>query len=229
MAKSETEIYNLALDAVGTRSKVSLPTEDSREAQTCNRWFDRVRDQVLRAAHWPTAKAYQRLALVVERDDTVDWVNTDPEPGYRFAYGYPVDMLAPRYFSTFEPFEVGVSTINKRLIMANAETPVLIYTKRQVNIDVWDEGLYWAIVHALAAHIALPLHGKTVRARKAQEDANAIIMQARENSSNVGERMLESVPDWISARGYAEPQQRQRFLHPFGPLIQHVGPSANVE
>ena len=46
---SEVQVYNLALNAVGERSNISSPTEQSRPAEVCSLWYSPVRDQVLAA------------------------------------------------------------------------------------------------------------------------------------------------------------------------------------
>lgn len=221
MANSEVEIYNLALNAVGTEDTVALPTEASREAQVCRLWFGIVRDQVLRAAPWPCAKAYARLAVLAERNDTLAWTNTAPDPGSRFAYATPADMLAPRNLSTLERFKLSVYQ-GQTAVMTETENAILEYTLSQTNIALWDVQLKMAIVHALAAMIAMPLTGKPGRAKEAQDQANTMIWQARTSQSNTDEGTLETIPDWILARGYAGPITTQRYYYPWGPTIAAV-------
>lgn len=218
MISDKTSLFNLALDAVGTRSDVSHPDEESREAEICRLWFAPVRDLVLRAAPWNSAKAFARLAVLAERNDTLAWVPTDPEPGFRFAYAAPSDIIAPRYLSTFERFTYGVYQ-GVRSISAQAEQSILVYTRREENISLWDDQLAMAITHALAAHIAMPLHAKAARARQAQEEANSLITNARVNDANANINEFDTIPDWLAARGYAGNAPNTRFYYPYGPMI----------
>ena len=90
MTKDVVSIFNLALSVVGTRAKVSVTTENSREAETCRLWYDISRDIVLRAAFWPSTVAHSRLAVLKERANlTDDWTADDPAPDWLFAYGFP--------------------------------------------------------------------------------------------------------------------------------------------
>lgn len=218
MAADEVSVYNMALNAIGTRDNVSSPSEGSREAEVCRLWFGPVRDQVLRAAPWSCAKAHERLALLAERADSLAWTNGDPDPGYRFAYAAPSDMLNPRYLSDFSRF--AMSTYNDQLaIMTNTENPILCYTKSQLLIPLWDISLLMAISNALGSYICMPLTGKPARAKKVQDDANGLIMAARMQSANDDNETFETMPDWITARGYSGSAPDTRFYFPDGPMI----------
>ena len=63
---SEIQIYNLALNAVGERSNISLPTENSRQAEVCRLWYSPIVEQVLAAAPWAEATKYTYLAQQAE-------------------------------------------------------------------------------------------------------------------------------------------------------------------
>jgi hypothetical protein len=218
VAADEVSIYNLALDAVGTRNSVSATTEESREAEVCRLWFGPVRDLVLRAAPWTCAKAFARLALLKERDDTLEWAIDDPEPGFRYAYAGPSDMIRPRYLSSFQRFTMGIYG-EQRAVMTQVQSAILVYTKRQATIPLWDSDLYMAVTKALAAAIAMPLHGKRQRASEAAAEANAMILQARVSDANSEENQFDTVPEWIAARGSAYNNPLSRFYYPYGPLI----------
>lgn len=218
MANSVVDIYNMALNAVGTRDDVSSPNEASREAEVCRRWFANARDLILRAAFWPSAEAHSRLSVLAERDETEAWTSADPSPGFRFAYAVPSDLLVPRYQADFGRF-VFSTYGDSRAVMSNTEQVVLAYTRQQTNVSLWDHALLMAIVYSLGAHIAMPLHGKPARAKSMAEQANNLILSARELASNTGENQYDTVPDWIAARGYAGVAPSQRYLHPYGPMI----------
>lgn len=218
MAADEVSIFNLALDAVGTRTDVSSTTEQSREAEVCRLWFGPTRDLVLCAAPWSVATAYARLAVLTTRDDTLQWAATDPAPGYKFAYASPSDMIYPRFMSTYGRFIQGIQG-SSRAIMTQDEEALLVYTRRFETVGLWSPDLYMAVVWALAAFIAMPLHGKIQRAKAAQEQANILLLQARMNDANAQENMLDTIPDWIAARGSNFTAPQVRYYYPYGPLI----------
>jgi len=211
----EVSIYNLALNAAGARNNVSLTTEKSREAEVCRLWYPIVRDQVLASAFWPSATAFKRLALLVEREGE-EWISTDPAPGYLYIHSVPSDMLRPRFLSTFAPFILTSYPGNLVAISSNDPAPILTYTSRQVNIALWDSELQMTIVYGLAANICMSLTGKPSRSDKLIGQANAIIASAREGAANTNMSQLESIPDWIAARGYDGGFTRTKFLYPFG-------------
>lgn len=222
MAQDEVSIYNLATSAAGARNNIALPNEASREAELCRLWFGPVRDQVLRAAPWPNTRAFSRLAVLAERDPDLEWTASDPEPGLLYSYAVPSDMVYPRYLSTFERFTYGVydnSGTDVQAIQTNTANAILYYTKRQTNIGLWDSQLYFAIAYALSAHITMPLTGKPQRALNAARMANDLIMQARVNAANSDEESYETIPEWISARGYAGSYPATRYIYPNGALI----------
>jgi hypothetical protein len=148
MANTKLDVFNMAMYHCGTREDIADVNEQSREAEVCRLLYDRVRDHVLRAAYWAAAKGFSRLAVAVERDDTVAWVPTDPEPGFRFAYSVPNDFLYPRFLTSYERFSTGVLN-NQSVIFANTEDAILQYTLRQENVALWDANLFMAMSFAL--------------------------------------------------------------------------------
>jgi hypothetical protein len=220
---NEVEIYNLALSSVGTRARVALPTESSREAQICNLWFGPTRDQVLRGAHWPSARTSARLSVLAERDFAEAWVSTDPEPDFTYAYALPSDFLYPRHTTTFSPFKLGIYAGTTPALMSNEEEIILHYTSRQTSPSLWDIDLAMAIVHGLAAYIALPLHGKAGRARESAERANELITAARVKSANADQYSYEHIPQSLTSRGYAGFAGQNGYIYPYGSLITATG------
>lgn len=223
MAQDQLTVFRLALDAIGYSRVPDDPDENSPGATACRRWFEPVRDYLLRSAFWPSAKAAKRIGVLVERDDSEDWVVTDPLPGWRFAYQAPTDMLAPRYLSTWEQFETGVQD-NKRVIYTDMEQAILVYTKKETVLSLYDPALFMALSHALGAYICQGLTGKNQKAQAQLQQANSIIMQARADTANEMQRVFDSVPEWISARGYTGAVVVDRFVYPYGPLL--IAPGA---
>lgn len=217
MVPDEVSIFNLALNAIGGRSNLSSTTERDRGAEVCRLWYPVVRDQVLASAPWPSCKAFSRLALLSQRADA-EWVPTDPEPGYSYAYSSPSDMLHPRYLSDFSKFSMSSYSGNKKALNTNIPDPVLVYTKRNYVVGSWESELQMAIAYGLAANIAMPITGKAQRAQLMIQQANDLVLTARQNAANESEESYETLPDWISARGYSMPST-VRFFYPMGALL----------
>lgn len=221
MGTSELQIYNRALNAIGARNSVNSVSEVSREAEVCRLWFGVARDTVLRAAPWSVGKAHARLALLKERDNTLEWESDDPMPGFQFAYALPADMLIPRHMSSYERFTLGVYNdgADQLALMSNSEAPILTYTKKQDNVGLWDVQLEHAVTFALAAYICMPLTGKPQRAKLLADQANSILLDARIADANSEMNTLDTVPDWIAARGYSGSYPSARYFYPNGPMI----------
>lgn len=215
------QLYNMALDAAGSNKAGSVtdPAETSLPARVCTRWFAPTRDQVLGAARWPSIRAFSRLALLVERDVDADWVATDPAPGWAFSYSAPSDMLRPWHLSDFSRFIMSTTSTNAIALNTQTENAVLVYGKRQTDLNKWDPQLFMAMVYALASNICMPLNGKRDRAIDCKNEANIRISAARADAANAGESLYESVPDWIAARGSIYSSPSTKFFYPYAPMI----------
>lgn len=213
---SEVQIYNLALNAIGSRDNISLPTEDSREAEVCRLWYPLIRDQLLAAAAWPEATKFRAMSLLAEAED--EWATGAPRPGYTYVYTLPSDLLRPQYLTDFSHFLITGYDDNQKALHTNTESAILAYTMRLTNISLWSSELQMAVVYGLAAHICMPLSGKPSRAKMLVQDANNLLYMARESAANASTERHESVPDWIAARGYNFGASN-RYVYPYGSLL----------
>lgn len=216
MSVSVVDIYNWALAAVGTKARVQSPTESSTEAEACTIFYENVRDQILRSAPWDCARTYKRLAQSAERDVDVDWVVTDPPPGWLYAYALPSDFLWPRQLSTFAKFELGINSVDQKVLYTNDVTPILCYTKRQTRVDLWDADLQAAVGFALGAHICMKLTASESKTKLVTGQAIDKILAARQAAANAPNFTVESIPEWLVARGYGG----------VAPVMPYVYPSA---
>lgn len=218
MASSEVEIYNMACSSIGAASDIAATDEGSPEAVACNTWYTQVRDQVLGAAYWSSVRATARLAVLAERDNDVDWVSGDPEPGWNYAYARPSDMLRPRYLTTYAQFVLGLRGTNTPALMTNQENALLIYTKRQTEVNVWDADLAEAIAFQLGAHVAIQLTGSRGKRNEAYQLAQEKVTIARVNAANERQHTLEFQASAMVARGYGDSGPMTRFLYPMTDL-----------
>jgi len=204
-------LWNLALSAVGSRALISSPIEKGREADLCRLHYPLVRDVVVKAASWPCASAYSRLAVHSERDFDLPWQDGIIPPSWRYAYSQPADMLAPRYSMTYAKFAVGQSQ-GIPLIFSSEPEMILHYTAQVENVALFDEGLFNAVVVALAARLCIPLTGKDARAQKLKDEAVEAVLLARTEFANESEDMQESLPSWVQARGLSLSPALPRFI-----------------
>ena len=247
MIASEVEVYNLALNAMGARNNVSSPKENSREAEVCRLWYTVVRDQILSAAAWPEATVIVSLALLSEASGTqTGATNTDlppgapfvngqtldvfdlasvsytpggPTPGYGYVYALPNDCIQPQYLLNYDRFKVTGYSDDQEVLITNSSPAILAYTKQLQTVSAWSSPFQMAMVYGMAAHICMPLSGKPSRSRDLIQMANGYIMSARENAANVSNEVMQSIPDWLLARGYFDTGFNTRFVYPLGQLL----------
>ena len=79
MAQTVELLYNQALSLAGSKGQVTSATETSREALLCTTWYETVRDNVMKAAPWPSLMQDARLVEAAERNWGADWVSGDPD------------------------------------------------------------------------------------------------------------------------------------------------------
>ncbi len=217
MIVDEVSLYNLALNAVGKRDNLSAITERDRGAEVCNLWYPVVRDAILEAAPWPSTRSIRRLAQL-SIQGTEGWEPGAPEPGYGYAFALPEDCLRPRFISTYQRFIITQGADPVKILMTDTPDVILTYTSRQTMVSQWENSLGLAIVYGLAAHICMPLTGKAQRANFLIQQANQLVMQARESTANFDDSTVESIPDWFVARGFFIPSVT-RYFYPNGNLL----------
>jgi len=220
MAIDVVTLWNQAISAAGGRGSISDLTEAGREADLCRLWYPTVRQNVLKAASWPSAKKYVALGLLATRVDNTVWTEGDPAPTWRYAYSTPSDMLAPRYLTTYARFDRSYyPTSDVVAIMTNQETAVLHYVFDQTDVTMWGPGLDNAVAQSLAAQLTMPLTGKVTRAKQLYDGAFTAVKQAQTDIANEFTDRQEELPSWISARGYGDVPHLPLYMYPYEELM----------
>lgn len=218
----------MALSEVGEDYTLTTVNDAVVAASICNLWWENTRQVVLRAAHWKCAKRIARLVEREARDLTAAWVPGDPEPGWAFSYDIPAGMLAARYLTTFEEFDISFDDASKNIV-ANVggtvvpdDQPILVYTADVTDPLLLDPDLYQGLIFALAANIAMPLTNKTGKIQTLISLTNSYILTARANSANEMARLFQQTPASLQARGYVYGMQTP-FVQSYGPMFSATG------
>lgn len=163
---SVVDICNLALGHIGTKAFISSLTDDSAEAEVCNRFYASTRDAALASAPWPFAKKRADLALL----------NTTRE-GWAFCYARPSTCLSPRFIwnglrnpraDQLIPFEQQLDDAGEALLICtNQPSAVLVYTARVENPGLYSPQFVSALSWLLASNIVAALNAKPEHARLA--------------------------------------------------------------
>lgn len=227
MAQTITELYNLAAQAVGNRGKLVTTTGRSREVDVFNLWYPFVRPVIFAAAHWPSTKKTATLSPLLERADNVAWTNTDPEPGAKYGYMAPTDMLHPRSLASYGHFSI--SMVGTQKVISTHESPaILSYTFDQTDLGLLEPQLFLLLAQALGAYTCMTLTGKASRARELERTVNNALVQAQATAAEMQQQPSATVASWHAARGYIGAPNVARYIYPYGALIA-VGESASVQ
>lgn len=148
MAISEVDICNQALLKLGAKPRINSLTEDSENARICNTFYDSVRDAVLRSHPWNCAIERKQITALA----------TDPIADYEKQYQQPTNPWCLRVLQ--------VGTLNQqpvrwrpegRKILADINSPKIIYIKRITDTNEFDTLLIDVLVLKLALKMAMPL------------------------------------------------------------------------
>lgn len=219
------DVWNMALGTIGARAKLTTTTDNSREAELCALFYTKVRNKVMASAYWSQLRFTSRLSLVASRlDESVDWQDGDPTPGWRYAFALPTAHLRPRYLIGFEPFEFG-HIFTERVLMTNCEFPILVYTKLMEDPDDWGGDLLDLIVATLALEICYPLTksaGEYESALKRWQMIYTTSMVGMANAEMMPQ--LETQPDWITIREGLTTAPL-RYIYPVEQLAYAIHPA----
>jgi hypothetical protein len=217
-------IGNLALDAIGTRSTIASLSENSAEAAAINLHYGPALEAVLQTARWNFAR--KQIILTLLKDATLG--QTTPSP-WLYEYAYPSDCTQGRYVmptvqvntpnsvvgTPSPPSAIGpavpflISTdqdVNGNqilVILTNQPQASLVYTSRVTNPNLFDGQFTEAFRYYLGARVCIRLTGDKAMAAAAYKMADMLCKAAAASNGNEGLTVIDNIPDWIKARGYA--------------------------
>lgn len=176
---------------------------------------------------------------------TTQWVPGQPIPPWLYSYAYPADCLRacwmtntntgsyqgipispvtdmaglssgrPIPFTTM--YDASAPGGPQQVILTNLKSATLFYIHQVNNPDTTDTMFQSAWTATLAANLAMVLSQDKQLANMMLQQANSSISSARVPDGNEGPLVIDSTPDWISARGYSTPSDRYNAFD-WGPL-----------
>jgi len=99
---SQVDVANRALSEVGARTLIASFDEASTAAANVKLWYDKLRQMLLRGAHWGFARetlALTQIGSLAEGTSQYPW---------RYMYAYPADCIKLRYLLCQPPVNTGV-------------------------------------------------------------------------------------------------------------------------
>lgn len=209
---SKVTIANLALSQLGTRSSIESLTENSREAQSADLWYEITRRILLERHDWGFARTRKALAVDDEAAPSGVW-------GYR--YIYPADCLKarhlehPRYrtsrgypYITTErittdqiPFQIEESPDGvHRTLLTDLDDATLIYTRDLDDPTRYPQSFVMLLAVSLAANMAYDITNKTQVAELFGARAERLFQQVAAHDANEEDPDVDPDADWIKGR-----------------------------
>lgn len=173
------DICNMALSRLGVETIESL-NEASEPARVCRQFYDHTRRNILRRFNWTFAIRRVHLAEL----------STKPE-NYLHSYRYPSDCLFLKSINTSDydniPAYTGwmlASDESGRLIYTNVEKASAEYVADIEDCSLFDEQFADILAWKLAADMAFKLTGNMQVAQMADQQYNALYLEAAANSED---------------------------------------------
>lgn len=164
MATSDVQICSLALMAIGHETITSLNGTD-KASRFCKRWYNPVRQEILRMHTWNFATV--RDALVA--------LNETPEYGYSYVFQLPNDLL--RLIQCEDPRED--YRIQGRKIYVNNSALKIEYIRDETDANQFDA----LFVQCLVARLAMRLASSLGTSEEAKKDAKEMWDECRRSAT----------------------------------------------
>jgi hypothetical protein len=190
----ETSICNLALAKLGISPIMAL-TDDSKQAQFCNRFYAQTRDEVLQGHRWNFAM--RRAAL--------NQLATAPQSEWASAYQLPVDCLRVVQLNGYEPNErLGEFSVEADHLLTNAEEASIRYIARVEDGSFYHPLFVHALATMLASRLAGPLTGSRNMPQELLQEYEALTGPKARMADAFEERLRRKMPwtnsDLVAAR-----------------------------
>jgi hypothetical protein len=177
VATTQTDICNRAIDQIGGKPITSI-TSGTPSANACLRAWATALKATLSEHKWPFAKVVETLTLVATYTP-LEWV---------YAYAYPSNCV--RLWLVYnegtsdktigEKFTEEYDKINaQRVILTDVETAYGEYTYYVTDPSLFDHIFTQAIIHRLAAEIAVPITGDENKAKNQTILFNGVVGEAK--------------------------------------------------
>jgi len=194
---TETEICNLAMIHLGTKTISNYATDQTENARLLRIVFESSVNKVLEDHNWNFATQIEALA---EIDQTI--------PGYDYVYAVPSDclyiqkILDTEYSDTVYEYEViRIESLNATVILTNLEAAYIKYTSKIFDYGLFNSNFINALSYLLAHTVAMPLTGDANKQLSMLQFYERAISQAKIKNSQQQYRELSRTSDILDSRG----------------------------
>lgn len=196
MSYSKVQIANMTLAKVGdTAAQITSFTEDSKEANLINKFYEPSLREVLRMHTWNCAKTRAQLAQST----------TDPAFGWDNSFPLPADCIRPLSFFSSSSSQRSIRENVEwqkegRNIYTNASEAYLIYVKYLTDPNEMDELFIRCLYTQLAIKVAYPLTEDAKLVRMLEDEMSQVILpEARRVNSFEGYEAPSVDSEWLEA------------------------------
>jgi hypothetical protein len=215
-------IYNMALAEIGVSRFIQSLQDTSVQKQTCDVFWESVRDQCLSDFPWTFAMRFAQLQILTKK-----------VPQWCYVYGYPADCLAARHLvptpNTTSPAPPGfLSSTNSVFpfwwdqrwweckipfqtveneaggglaIATDLQFATLMYTARVEAYTLWTPAFVNCLTLLLASKIVGPLANNLKYATALGQAYEAALLKAGASSMNEQQERPEQDSELILTRG----------------------------
>lgn len=187
MAVNQVSICNSALVKIGA-DPISSITQDTKSATICNRLFNYIRDEVLRAHPWNFA--VKRTTLTPDSET--------PDSEYDYQYILPSDLL--RVLDT--PSDDSLDwVVEGRKILTDQDTELPIrYIYRHEDPSEWDSMFAETFAWRLAADLSYSLTQSLQLFDYCMKQYRSMLAEARSIDGMEGRIKILVADEWVNAR-----------------------------
>lgn len=183
---SVVQICNKALDKLGQNPITSL-TDGTKAANMCNRNWEMIRDEVLRAHPWNFAMTRATLAPS----------STAPDWGFSYAFPMPTDCL--RLVEVLD-LSTAEYQIEQRNILSDTTVLYIRYIARMTDPNAYDSQFVNVVSTRLAIELCEPLTQNATKKKMLWDEYGEFVTSATraDGQENPPQQLEED--DWISVR-----------------------------
>lgn len=187
-------IFNQALGLI-SHGEVDNINNDTTKAKAGRLYFEACAREALAYDDWWWARKYHKPNLYAKS-----------YAGFKYAYIYPNDCLAPRRYLDTEGNDVDVSGCRNvladnnalKLILSNRKIEQIVYTASVMNTEIWDTRFIAAYIYLLAGRIIAKVSGEN----KEHNEKMQIYADLIETAARYNRREDEKTFDREVCEGY---------------------------
>jgi hypothetical protein len=209
---SEVDICNRALDEIGSDPIMSL-TDDTREANLCNRLYPLARDELLRKSNWNFA--IKRVSLPQDA--------TAPASQYAYQFVLPADYIKLKGFYRQGDLLYGHEDYSPffqkegNRILTNDTAVDLIYVARVADVNLFDNLFIEALALRMASSLAYSISNNRQLMETLKSLADIKLREAIASDGQESPQRRIRRSKWLTAR------DRYRTNIPSTEVIDNTG------